>query len=81
MEVKEALVIRMNDILKEKNLKICTLAREARVSPSSVYSFMNDSQRKDVGILLIKKLCDSLNISLKEFFDADIFSTLPQEIY
>ncbi|MBE6548777.1 MAG: transcriptional regulator, partial [Ruminococcaceae bacterium] len=32
------------------------------------------------GIVTIKKLCDGLDISLREFFDADIFDDIEQEI-
>ena len=35
---------------------------------------------QDLGIVTIKKLCDGLEISLREFFDADIFDDIEQEI-
>lgn len=43
------------------------------------YSLFND-KRRDVSILTIKKLCDGLGISIKKFFDSDIFANLEQEI-
>lgn len=35
---------------------------------------------KNPGIVTIKKLCDGLDISLREFFNDDIFDDIEQEI-
>jgi len=37
-------------------------------------------ERKDVGIVVIKKLCDALEMPLEEFFSGEIFGALEQEI-
>ena len=55
------------------------LASLAGVTPSSVYSMM-DPTRRNVSIVLIKKLCDGLELSLGEFFSAPEFDELEQEI-
>ena len=41
---------------------------------------MLNSKSKNPGIVSIKKICDGLEISLKEFFDTDVFDSLEQEI-
>lgn len=79
MGVKEAIVIRLKNICFEKGISYNTLATISGVTPSSVYSLM-DNSRKDIGILLIKKLCDGLEITVTEFFDDDIFKNLEQEL-
>lgn len=55
------------------------LAVRAGVTPSTVYSLMNE-ERQDVSVSTVKKLCDGLDISIADFFDADIFRDLEQEI-
>ena len=79
MSVKDAVVIRFKQICRERNMKINELAVLSGVTPSTAYSMM-DSSRRDVSIVTIKKFCDGLDISLGEFFDAEEFELLEQEI-
>ena len=79
MGIKNALVLRFKMLCKEKNIKSNSLATMAGVTPSTVYSAFS-SDRKDIGIVTIKKLCDGLDISIYEFFNHEIFANLEQEI-
>lgn len=79
LNVKEAVVIRFQEILKSRSMSVNELATLSGVTPSSVYS-MFDLRRKELTINLIKKLCDGLDISLGEFFSTLLFDTLEQEI-
>ena len=79
MGIKEAVVQRFQSICNERNIKINELANISGVTPSTAYS-MFDASRHDVSIITIKKFCDGLDISLKEFFDSDEFDSLEQEI-
>ena len=79
MGIKNAVVDRFNNICKERNMKPNELAVISGVTPSSVYSML-DSNRHNISIVLIKKLCDGLDMSLAEFFDSDEFDSLTQEI-
>ena len=79
MQIKEAIVLRFNNICKEKNIRYNELANLSGVTPSTVYSMM-DARRKDLSVVTLKKLCDGLDISLTEFFDTDYFRELEQEI-
>ena len=79
MKVKDAVVERFKDICEYKNLKPNELATKAGVTPSSVYSML-DETRRNVSIVLIKKLCDGLDMTLEEFFTSEIFNKLEQEI-
>ena len=80
MNVKEAVVERFRQIMKERNMRTNELANRAGVTPSTVYSMM-DPHRKEVSINVIKKLCDGLDITLGEFFASEVFDNLEQEIY
>lgn len=79
MSVKDAVVKRFKNICKERNIKPNELAVVSGVTPSSVYS-MFDVKRRNISIVLIKKLCDGLDITLDEFFNSEEFKTLEQEI-
>ena len=79
MTVKEAVVARFLELLRERNMRPNELATLAGVTPSSVYSML-DARRRELSINLIKKLCDGLEISLGTFFSAPIFDELEQEI-
>ena len=79
MTVKEAVVARFMEILKERNMRANELANLSGITPSAVYS-MFDERRKEITINVIKKLCDGLDMTLGEFFGAPIFDELEQEI-
>ena len=79
MGVKDAVTARFASLCRQRGIKYNELAVRAGVTPSTVYSMM-DERRRDVSIVTIKKLCDGLDISLKEFFSAPEFENLEQEI-
>ena len=67
MGIKNAVVKRFKNICKERNIKANELAVVSGVTPSSVYSMFDDS-RHNISIVLIKKLCDGLDIFSGRFF-------------
>ena len=79
MNIKEAVVERIKELCSERDITINSLANLAGITPSTVYSTLNPN-RKDIGIVTIKKLCDGLDIDIKEFFNSDLYSNLEQEI-
>ena len=79
MLIKDAVVLRLQTICKERNIKYNELATRSGVTPSTVYSLMN-TNRRDLSVITLKKLCDGLDMTITEFFDDDIFKSLEQEI-
>ena len=79
MYVKDAVVIRFQELCRERGMALNELATLSGVTPSSVYSMINP-KRRELGIALIKKLCDGLDITLAEFFTGKVFDELEQEI-
>ena len=79
MNTKNAVAERIIELCNQKNIAINALANMAGISPSTLYSVLNEKSQNP-GIVTIKKLCDGLEISLREFFDADIFEDIEQEI-
>lgn len=79
MAVKDSVANRFAELCKERNIKYNELATLSGVTPSTVYSMM-DERRRDVSIVVIKKLCDGLEITLGDFFSTPDFDALEQEI-
>ena len=79
MNSKEAVAERIVQLCKERNIAINALANISGVAPSTIYSMLNTkSQNPRVGS--IKKLCDGLEITRRDFFDSDLFVDLEQEV-
>ncbi|MBQ3599086.1 MAG: helix-turn-helix transcriptional regulator [Clostridia bacterium] len=79
MNTKEAVAKRILQLCEQRKIAVNALANISGVAPSTVYSMLNDKSNNP-GIVSLKKLCDGLNISLREFFDSDIFDNIEQEI-
>lgn len=79
MLIKDAIVLRLQNICQKHNIRYNELATRSGVTPSTVYSLM-DSSRRDLSVITLKKLCDGLGMTITEFFDDNIFKTLEQEI-
>jgi len=70
---------RILELCQQKHITINKLATEAGMTPSTLKSILYGNS-KNPGIVTIKLLCDGLGISLNQFFDADVFKSLEQEI-
>ena len=79
MTAKEAVAKRIIDLCNEREIAINTLANLSGVSPSTIYSMLN-SKSMNPGVVSLQKLCDGLDISLREFFNDEIFENIEQEI-
>ena len=79
MNTKEAVAKRIWELCKKNKLNINALANISGVSPSTIYSMLNEKS-KNPGVVSLKKICDGLEISIREFFDSDIFDDIEQEI-
>lgn len=79
MNAKQAVSERIIVLCKENNIAINTLANISGMPPSTIYSMLN-YKSQNPGIVSIKKICDGLNITLKQFFDSPLFDNLEQEI-
>ena len=79
MNFIEAVKKRFDELCYQKGLNYCKLASMAGVPYTTVKSIFYN-QSKNPGITTIKKLCDGLGVTITEFFDADCFKNLEQEI-
>ncbi len=79
MDTRKAVANRLLELCEKKRLSVNALARLSAVPPSTLKNVINGGS-KNAGIVTIKKLCDGLDISLREFFDDEIFDDIEQEI-
>lgn len=79
MNAKEAVAKRILELCETHSIAVNALATMSGISPSTIYSMLNEKSQNP-GIVSIKKLCDGLEISLRDFFDSDLFNNLDQEI-
>jgi len=79
MNAKEAVAKRIQELCSKKNIALNTLANDSGVSPSTLYSIINEKS-KNPGVVTIQKLCDGLGISVYEFFNSNVFKNLEQVV-
>ena len=79
MGTKQAIANRIIQLCTENDIAVNELASRSGVSPSTVYSIL-DQRSQNPGAVTIKKLCDGLEITLGEFFSTPEFDALEQEI-
>lgn len=79
MRTKEAVAQRIIELCSERNIAVNALANISGVSPSTIYSMLNQKSQNP-GVVSIKKICDGLEITVREFFDSPLFDETEQEI-
>lgn len=75
MNAKEAVARRIQELCVQRGLAINALANLCGVPPSTIYSMLN-VKSQNPGIISIQKICDGLEISVREFFDDPLFENL-----
>lgn len=79
MNTKEAVAKRILQLCDERHIAVNALANLSGVAPSTIYSMLNEKSQNP-GVVSIKKLCDGLELSVRQFFDCPLFDELEQEI-
>ena len=75
MTAKEAVERRIMELSSQHDLSINGLANRAGIPPTTIYSMLN-GKSKNPGIVTIQKICDGLEISVREFFDSPLFADI-----
>lgn len=79
MGISEATRNRIKELCKAKKITINRLCYLSAVPQSTVSEFMR-GKNAGTNIVILKKLCDGLDITIADFFDTDVFRSLEQEI-
>ena len=72
MNAKEAVAKRILELCNERNMSVNALANTAGISPSTIYSMLN-YKSQNPGVVSLHKICYGFDITLREFFNSDIF--------
>ena len=75
MNIGDAVKLRILELCKENN-KLATLCGITQSTLSNIVGGRNNSTT----ISTIKKICDGIDISIREFFSSPVFDSLEQEI-
>lgn len=79
MRTKEAVAQRILELCRERSIAVNALANISGVSPSTIYSMLNQKSQNP-GVVSIKKICDGFEITVRQFFDSPLFDETEQEI-
>lgn len=75
MNAKEAVAKRIQILCANRNLTVHALATLCGMESSTIYSMLN-TKSQNPGVVSIQKICDGLEISMREFFDDPMFDNL-----
>ena len=78
MNIKEATRMRIIGLCKERGITFNKLSTICGMSQSTIKHIIE--ARNSTTVSTIKKICDGLEITIQDFFDADVFRDLEQEI-
>ena len=72
MNAKEAVATRILELCNERNMTVNALANTAGISPSTIYSMLN-YKSQNPGVVSLHNICYGFDITLREFFNSNIF--------
>lgn len=79
MNVKGAVVYRIQAICAKQELTVNALANYCGIAPTTLYSMFH-ARSQNIGIVSIQKICDGLGITVREFFNDPLFDHLDSVI-
>lgn len=79
MTIGEAVRDRIVELCNEYNISINKLCSLSGVTQSTVNNIVS-GRNKSATVSTVKKLCDGLGITIREFFRSELFDGLEQEI-
>lgn len=78
MNAKEAVAKRLTELCSEREMTVNAVANNAGISPSTIYSMLN-YKSKNPGVVSLHKICYGFDMTLREFFNSDIFDDIEFE--
>lgn len=79
MRIGDAVRVRIVQLCEEREISVNKLSNISGVTQSTVNNIVSGRNRSAT-ISTIKKLCDGFGITIQEFFDAEQFHDLEQEV-
>lgn len=78
MKIKDAMSTKILNLCDEKNITVNKLSSISCLTQSTVQNIVQCNSNNPK-ILTVVRICDGLGISLKEFFDDDLFINIDRE--
>ena len=78
MRISEAVSKKLNKICNERNISVNKLASMSCLTQSTVQHLINGDS-KNPKLLTIIRICDGLNIEIRDFFADDLFRNMDRE--
>ncbi len=78
MKIREAMNARIQQLRKEKRMTVYGLTCRSGMPASTVKSILHGKSRNP-GIVNIKRIAEGLGVSIREFYDSDLFDNLDPE--
>lgn len=79
MTIGEAVRLRILGLCAERKTTVNKLSTICGITQSTL-SNITGGRNNSATVSTIQKICDGLEINIKEFFDSDLFDDLEQEI-
>ena len=79
MNIGEATRLRIKELCKKKSITLNKLSTVCGITQSTLNNIAS-GRNNSTTLSTVKKICDGLEISIKDFFSSDIFDNLEQEI-
>ena len=79
MNIGEATRLRIKELCKKKDITLNKLSTICGITQSTLNNVVS-GRNNSTTVSTVKKICDGLEISVREFFSSEIFDSLEQEI-
>ena len=79
MNIGEATKLRILELCRENKITVNKLATISGITQSTLSNIVG-GRNNSATVSTIKKLCDGLNISIRDFFESALFDDLEQEV-
>lgn len=79
MDAKKAVQFRIEELCRNRGITLNRLATLSGLTQSTINN-ITSGRNHSTTVSTIKKICDGLDITLREFFDDALFDDLEQEI-
>ncbi len=79
MNIGEATKLRILELCSENEITVNKLATVSGITQSTLSNIVG-GRNNSATVSTIKKLCDGLNISIRDFFASELFDNLEQEV-
>ena len=79
MRIGEAVKKRIIELCREREITINKLATLSGITQSTINN-ITGGRNKSVNVSTVKKICDGLEMNIREFFASPLFDDLEQEI-